>query len=736
MRRVLALLVLGLLAASPSWSSLVGPCPPGTTIPVSVQVAPPICPGQPVNLIARACGPCVDIQYSTQPPSGPLRIVAARDYLACVPTVCVPESLVVPLGTFVGGHYTVLVEVFMYDLVHDSTTCTVSRLDTIRFDVPLACAPPRPLRYTDVIRVGPPPECATCPPPPICPGLEIPFFIAGTLPNNCYQFRGLELLPSPLMSPLPEPPIARVTIMRYDCLRSTCDTVPIPWQAGAMLPGLPGRDYNLIVQLAEISACDSTHGPDTTYSTVVPFQVAERCSVTSSPSCFLHSWGNDSANPDCDAYVGAGTPAREVLRIWTGTPLAGFQGRVQLDPAALRVVGLRPVGIASGMQLAWSERADGASFVLFSTDGHVIRSACEPPAMCPPAAEAVLEVLVAQRPGVPIPPLTLLDVRDLLAADTLGQEVLGCPTAVVIPPARICAGHSCDFNGDGRLDVRDLVLMARCVTGHGNCPDSSTATFDCNKDGSLTVDDVLCCAHVILHGRLPDSLVTRSAPGLTVDVGAPVATESGLDVPIRLTGADQVGAARFALSYPAARYDHASVEMLGDAASWLEVSEAADGEMIIGLIATAPAAQVPGLLEMRVHFGLAPGQTASPDVRVTQSEFVAPDGAVLELASPPTDTPTPAVQFALSPARPNPFVGSTQFVLSLAQAADADLAIFDLAGRRVVTLHRGPLSAGDHPFGWDGRRADGTPAPGGVYFYRVLGAGASATRRLVLLGAR
>lgn len=737
MRRMIAAVLLGLLVSSPSWSEIVGPCPPGTTIPVTLRLAPPICPGQPLNLVARACGPCLTFLYSTPPGAGPMRIVVSRDYRMCITTVCEPESLVVPLGTFASGHHAMVVEVFEYNLVHDSTTCTVSRLDTLNFDVPLACAPTRPLPYTDWIRVGPPPPCAGCPPPPICAQREIPFAIAGTLPNSCWRFSWLELIPAPNMGPLPMPPTARVHITRHaGCLNPPCDTIPYAWQAQATLPPLFAGRYEMNVELVESSACDSTGPPDSVYATRVAFGVIDSCGTEPGPACYLPAWGHATANPECETFVAPGMPAREMFRLWTGTPLGGLQGKLSLDPSDLQIVALRPAGIAAGMRIAWNPTPNGANFVLFSTDGATIRSTCVPPAMCPPTAEPTLEVVVAQRPGVAIPAVTQLHAFDLLAADTLGREVLLCPNSVRPLPARICAGRNCDFNADGRLDVRDLVLMARCVTGQGACPDSTAGRYDCNGDGVLGVDDVLCCARVILHGPLPDSLATRPAPGLAVHVGTPTTTATGLDVPVRVSGANVLGAARLALSYPAARFDRASVEMLGDASSWLQVSEAADGEMIVGLIATTPAEQVPARLDFVLHFGLAAGQAVSTDVRVVGVEFVAPDGAVLALATPPTGAPNAAAPFRLSAPRPNPFAGETRVVLTLTRAAEAELAIFDLAGRRVATLHRGPLDAGDHEFTWDGTRSDGSRARGGVYFCRVVGAGASEPRRVILLGER
>lgn len=597
-------------------------------------------------------------------------------------------------------------------------------------------APADSLPYVDRIRLGPPAPCVTCPPPAICPERPIPFSISGTLPGSCYQFRGLELLPSLIASPFPAPPIVRAYVAYNDCLGMPCDNVPVTWQANAMLPGLPHGTYHVIVQLAEVSWCDTARTPITLHSTSVPFSVAERCSLPPSDQCYLHDWSRGTSDAACDARVGPGTPGRVTFDMHTGTALAGLQGHLSLDPAALAITRIRPVGIAERMQIAWNATPDGADFVLFSTSGRTFRSACIPPATCPPGAAPVFEVTVTPRAGMPIPPLTRLDVTGLLAADSLGREVHPCPTFAPVSPARICAGRNCDFNADGHLDVRDLVLMARCVLGVGACPDSAASVFDCDGDGGLDVDDVLCCARVILHGPLPDSLPTRPAPGLRVALGTPVISSAGLELPLRVSGADLVGSARLQLSVPAGVYASAELELLGDASSWLAVDELSGGELLLGLVALAPASQTAGELDLRIRLTTAPGQSASPDVRLLTAEFVAPDGAPLAhgtLGAPP---PTGVQRFALSAARPNPFGRETRFVVSVASDAEAEVGIFDLAGRLVTRLHRGALTAGEHSFRWDGSRADGARAPDGLYFYRVQGMGERDTRRLVLIRSR
>jgi len=84
-------------------------------------------------------------------------------------------------------------------------------------------------------------------------------------------------------------------------------------------------------------------------------------------------------------------------------------------------------------------------------------------------------------------------------------------------------------------------------------------------------------------------------------------------------------------------------------------------------------------------------------------------------------------------ASPNPSSGRVDFALALPETRAVQLAVYDLAGRHVVTLVAGTLPAGDHGVTWDGRGADGRPQPAGVYFYHLRGGGDDVVRRLTLV---
>jgi hypothetical protein len=90
-------------------------------------------------------------------------------------------------------------------------------------------------------------------------------------------------------------------------------------------------------------------------------------------------------------------------------------------------------------------------------------------------------------------------------------------------------------------------------------------------------------------------------------------------------------------------------------------------------------------------------------------------------------------RLVLSSPMPNPFNPRTRVELWLPEAGVADIAVFDLAGRRVRTLLHSDLAAGAHPVSWDGLDEKGNAVASGTYLIRAEALGASDTRRAVLV---
>jgi hypothetical protein len=83
-------------------------------------------------------------------------------------------------------------------------------------------------------------------------------------------------------------------------------------------------------------------------------------------------------------------------------------------------------------------------------------------------------------------------------------------------------------------------------------------------------------------------------------------------------------------------------------------------------------------------------------------------------------------------ARENPAQASALFTLDLPIGGPVVAAVYDASGRRVRELVRDALPAGRRDVPWDGRSDAGRPVAAGVYFLRVVAAGARAETRVVL----
>lgn len=81
---------------------------------------------------------------------------------------------------------------------------------------------------------------------------------------------------------------------------------------------------------------------------------------------------------------------------------------------------------------------------------------------------------------------------------------------------------------------------------------------------------------------------------------------------------------------------------------------------------------------------------------------------------------------------PNPFAAETNITVSLANDANVNLDVFDVAGRSVRTVRLGQMAAGSTDIKFDGIGNDGRPLASGVYFCRVHAAGQVATRKIVI----
>ena len=110
-----------------------------------------------------------------------------------------------------------------------------------------------------------------------------------------------------------------------------------------------------------------------------------------------------------------------------------------------------------------------------------------------------------------------------------------------------------------------------------------------------------------------------------------------------------------------------------------------------------------------------------------------PRGIALTQPVWPTIESQHPIHFALAPAFPNPFNGSTQITYTLAAETPVELRIYNALGQAVRTLLHQQREAGTHQVHWDGKDDQGRALASGTYLL-IMRAGAvrQATKMLLL----
>ena len=96
-------------------------------------------------------------------------------------------------------------------------------------------------------------------------------------------------------------------------------------------------------------------------------------------------------------------------------------------------------------------------------------------------------------------------------------------------------------------------------------------------------------------------------------------------------------------------------------------------------------------------------------------------------------TATLPLSFKLEQNYPNPFNPETVIGFTLPATGDAKLTIYNLLGQEVRAYQTTQQTAGYHEIVWDGNDEQGTSVASGIYFYRLIAAEKSETKKMVLV---
>ncbi|HTR97403.1 MAG TPA: T9SS type A sorting domain-containing protein [Candidatus Acidoferrales bacterium] len=718
----LALMLAAALAPAPAAGQANVP-PPAIVFAITPQGP---CSSDAITLVATTpCAPCVRIvSFQATDSANAVLVAQSASPRRCSSLGCTVDSMGARLGRLAPGHHVVSVTIDVRPAA-DSTggdTSAVVQHQSIAFDVESAC-PSSPLPFVTQVQIGAP-ACANCP-PVVCANRAIPVTVSGEVVDGCWEFLGARA-DTNLDAQAGLYPDVLLTFEHQ--LNVPCPDIVRPFTATVQLPGLPSGPASIDVVEIHTNDADST---TQSYRKSFAFTVPESCGAVQpppAPSClwpFLQpvAPGADTA-ARCDLVLPPGGHGAAPFAVrGSDRPLSGLQGTISAG-ARLTVLGVDAIGPAADMHLLTQPAPEGLNFVLYADRGAPI-----PAGGLTPILSVRVQADSGATAGDPIP----VSVTVTAGSDSLGQSLPHCPIAAIpTPAAQVCIATpgSCDANHDGVVNVADLVRMVRCHFEPATCPDSGKALPDCNGDGVFTLDDVLCCARMILGG--PHAGTSHAATQLQFSLGAPTIVNGLVRVPIEVTGATEMSGALLHVSFPSDRFTAVAGPAGTPAAAgaWLPLVEPGVNDAVVGVLRLDDDA--PSTAEAELWLQPVPGRSPGGTLSLDQSSVIAPDGsdltvnlsqATLDLGSIGQGRPARIELLAA----PNPSAGSTRFIVRLPQAGNVDLAIFDLAGRRVAGLWHGPMVAGEQSVSWNG-----AGVRSGLYFARLSVDGVVRTSRVTL----
>ena len=299
-----------------------------------------------------------------------------------------------------------------------------------------------------------------------------------------------------------------------------------------------------------------------------------------------------------------------------------------------------------------------------------------------------------------------------------------------------------DFNGDGAVTFDDFFLF---VDFFGQPAEGDAAAFDLDGGGTVDFNDFF--TFVDNFGKTaagkrwaaPSETDTRARFALEAFGGT---QQQQRRVTVRLW-ADQVQELKaygVALNYDPTQVifegarpgPGALLESQGGKAPLFAVLYQRPGQLLVGNgITNGATVSGRGLLAEMDFRLLGTGTEAAFDLA---EGYVASSGQEVKAVAQLSSARLMPRQYALFANFPNPFNPSTSIEYALPEAAEVELAIYDILGQTVQTLVANELQgAGYYRLTWDGRDRAGRSVSSGMYFYRLATPGFTQTRKMILL---
>ncbi len=308
----------------------------------------------------------------------------------------------------------------------------------------------------------------------------------------------------------------------------------------------------------------------------------------------------------------------------------------------------------------------------------------------------------------------------------------------------VSSGDSTGY-GDNWVDADDITFIKLYYTY-----DTSATTYgdvgDINGNGEIDLEDLMITSdNYNLHGAYPtfgkvSGKDNSNSKMKLLDIPEIVFSEDEFDVSVWIENVSDLRGYQFTVKYDPDKYELINLERDMTEGDFLISGEPDNnktvffttddrkGKMYVGcLLGHVETAEGNGKLVELKFKAKVDGDT--PDIQLTNILVGNSGNKMTKLA----DVVNIPYEFKLSQNYPNPFNPITNIRFQLPEASKVTLKIYNILGQEIKTVVSKNLDAGYHTVKWDGTNDFGLKVASGVYIYQVKAGSFIASKKMVFL---
>ena len=522
----------------------------------------------------------------------------------------------------------------------------------------------------------------------------------------------------PVISNIGNQSVAEGQILSFNVVAHDPDADPITLYAeslpeNATFPQVQGD--SLVTSLFTFQP-DFTQGPDTFHVTFVvnddhnnittrPVQIV----VFDQPNDIISIVSSQGGIPGAiDRPVG--------VEMFNAVPVYGVQFETIYDPDQINILEVLPTPRINNMMFNFNQPTPGRIIVLiFSIGTDVVQ----------PGDGPLVDFVVDVNPLARFGPTDISMLNAIETLDSLTSKEFE------VEDGYFTVDQFGDANLDASVDVGDCVSIVSYIIGQLDFSLRMFEAADYDSTGRVDIGDLQDIVNFILELPVGPGSSPLDPPSYVEIMTDNIPSGDMIDVPIWAEMNSNASAAQFEIQYNS---DHLEVVdlSLGNMASNMFLEYNIEAGLIKGAIFNFGGDS----------FGLETGELVNIEFRMLDSNLnTANDVSLVDfkLVNPAADFISVEIlgllpaEFTLNQNYPNPFNASTTISFNLPAAADVELAVYDLLGRKINTLLKGFKQAGRHDLIWNGRSDSGEDVASGVFFYRLKTKDFDKTKKMLLV---